>query len=87
MDKITVILALAYFALIGWAVHEVMGNGNHGSGLLHFTFVGGLGCGLGALLEYVTQLYTSTVIDAIVLSFICACAVELIIRKIKQTHR
>lgn len=84
MDMVDIVLALVFCAFIGWAVHKIMGRGNHGTGLLHYAFVGGCGVGIGALFEWITGLYATTIIGAILPCFIYACIVEWIIRKVKH---
>ena len=84
MDMFSIVLALLYFALIGWFVHRLMGHGNHGVGLLHYAFVGGAGCGVGAFVEFVTQRYTSTIAGTVGLCVICACVVEFLIRRLRH---
>jgi uncharacterized membrane protein YeaQ/YmgE (transglycosylase-associated protein family) len=75
------ILALLFFTLIGWITHKIMGRDG---GILHFCFIGGAGCGLGAFLEFLTNRYTTTFTSAIALCVVCACITEGIIRRIKR---
>ena len=83
MDCLDIVAALAFCVFIGWAVHKVFGHGNHGSGLLHYAFVGGCGVGIGALVEWITGIYAMTLTSAVVSCFIFATLTEFIIRGIK----
>ena len=66
---VTIVLALIYFWFVGWLVHRIMGaDGGH----LHNCFIGGTGVGLAALLEWVTQCYTTTIWGVILLSTLCS---------------
>lgn len=55
-----IILMILVCAIIGWAVHRIMGLGNHGGGLLHNAFIGGAGWAIGTLLEWAVGYKTST---------------------------
>lgn len=79
-----IVLMILVCAVIGWAVHKIMGLGNHGGGLLHNAFIGGAGCGLGALIEWATGHYTSTLWGTIGLWIVCSCIVEYAIRCLKR---
>lgn len=75
------ILMLVYFVILGWAVHKFFGKDG---GILHYTFIGGCGSGIGILLEEVTGRYTTTFAGAIGLCLICSCVVEFVIRQLKR---
>lgn len=79
---INFLLILIYFAIIGRIIHGIIGK--HGSTILHWTFVGGCGSGLGAALEWITGRYTTTFAGALCLSLACTLAAELIIRRIEK---
>lgn len=79
-----IVLMVLICAIIGWAVHKIMGVGNHETGLLHYAFVGGTGWGLGALLEWATRHYASTLWGTLVLWIACSCVVEYAIRCLKR---
>lgn len=79
---INILLMLIYFAIIGYVIHRIMGK--HGGTILHWTFVGGCGSGLGAALEWVTGKYNTTFAGAISLCLICTIVVELAIRRIEK---
>ena len=78
---VDVVLALIFFWIIGWVVHKIMGKDGN---FLHFIFIGGAGCGLGTLLEWITNRYTTTFAGAIGLCIVCALVVEYAIRKVKH---
>ena len=79
-----IVLSFIYLALIGWVVYQLMGQGNHGIGLLHYAFVGGGGCCVAELLQRVTGLYTTGLWSTIGVSVICAMLVEFAIRRARQ---
>lgn len=81
---INLILLTLVSAVIGAAVHLIMGPGNHGVGLPHYAFIGGTGWGIGALLEWATGYRTSTFWGTIGLWIICACVAEFAVRRLKQ---
>lgn len=78
-----VAVVIGFFAIIGWLVHELMGRGNHGVGLLHYAFVGGVGTGLATIFEKIAGA-SMTLSGVIALCVICACVVEYTIRRIKH---
>ena len=81
-----IILAFIYLAIIGWVVHQLMGNGNHGTGLLHYAFVGGGGCYVAERLVRVTGIYTTGLWSAIGANILCAMRVELGIRRVRDYY-
>lgn len=77
---VDIVFAFIYLALIGWVVHQLVGYGNHGTGLLHYAFVGGGGCCVAELLQRVTGIYTTGLWRTIGVSVLCAMFVEFAIR-------
>lgn len=82
-----VVCAIVFAVSIGWVVHKLMGRGNHGTGLLHYGFVGDCGIGIGMLIETVTGIYASSIPVILGLCVLYSCIVEWIIRRIKHRLR
>ena len=78
---VDIVLALIYFALIGWVAHRIMERKDN---VLHYCFLGGAGSGLGALLEFITGRYTTIFFGAIGLCILCSCVIEYGIGVLKR---
>ena len=76
----SVILALIFFWGIGWVVHCIMGKDG---GPLHYCFIGGAGCGVGAFLEWITNRYNTTFWGVMILCLLCSMLVEYLMRRIR----
>lgn len=81
---VNILLMIILCAVIGWFVHKLMGPGNHGTGLLHYTFIGACGYGIAVLVEQIAGYTPESPIGIIAEIVLCACVAELIIRWIKR---
>lgn len=80
---VDIVLALIFFALMGWVTHRLMGRRDN---ILHYCFIGGAGSGLGSLLEFVTGRYTTTFFGAISLCILSCVVVECVINYLTRRY-